>query len=242
MPLVSLDELESRLHLVGRGERPPVNFGGNDSPYETLSNKCSGWAEIVWTHTCAHTHTHLQKTETPSPRVSVRTRKMADCVDEDFVFPVRRCWADKDSPAGFAPEQRAMKQSQPGGRTSSLLLLICKVIMCSVWTTSLKLPPLSLPDVIFHHWISPQRISLFFFFFFWIHFHEIYRRSIRCTVAVLVNVESSWQSAPLFFLFLFFLLPLNATFWLYRTFHASRAPTDKSKKEKKKKKESLTEV
>lgn len=45
----------------------------------------------LFEHTHVNTHTHLQKTETPSPRVSVRTRKKADCVDEDFVFPVRRC-------------------------------------------------------------------------------------------------------------------------------------------------------
>ena len=139
MPLVSLDELESRLHLVGWGERPPVNFGGNNSPYETLSNKCSGWAEIVWTHTCTHTYTHVQKTETPSPRVSLRTRRMADCVDEDFVFPVRRYRANTDSLCSWAASDET---SQPGGRTSSLLLLICKFIMCSVWATSLKLPPL----------------------------------------------------------------------------------------------------
>ena len=162
MPLVSLDELESRLHLVGWGERPPVNFGGNDSPYETLSNKCSGWAEIVWTHTCTHTYTHVQKTETPSPRVSLRTRRMADCVDEDFVFPVRRYRANTDSLL-LSSERWNVSARRANFFFVTSYLQIHHVLSLS---DEFKASPPSLPDVIFQHWISPQRISLFFFFFF----------------------------------------------------------------------------
>lgn len=46
--------------------------------------------------------------------------------------------------------------------------------------------------------VSPRDFS-FLFLNFWIYFHEIFRSSISCTVAVLVNVESSWQSTLLSF-------------------------------------------
>lgn len=82
--------------------------------------------------------------------------------------------------------------------------------------------PSSLPE--FHH--RMLRILLLFFncldSFSW-----NIRSSIRYTVAVLVHVDSPFSFAT------------ERTFWLYRTFHASHAPTDNGKKRNEKKKKTL---
>lgn len=112
----------------------------------------------------------------------------AACVDEDFVF--RTCFLSdgierKDSPVGFAPEQQGVKHSNVFFVISYLrlrhVLSLNDEFKLPLFPAGCHFSPLN---------VSSEDSS-FFKLFFWIHFHEICRSSIRCTVAVLVHTESS---------------------------------------------------
>lgn len=210
MPLASLDELQSRLHLVDWRMTPPWNVWVENAL--TLNNTCSDWAEVmeIWT-------SFTDWDPVTISGLKFLEEEMENCADQDCVqsaFPVWWCWAKRLFRC-FAPERRGTEDSCWADKLLCsyffcLFFFFCKTIFAqSEWWVFAS--PSSLPHVILHNWMLLfQRILLDS----WNH-----RSSCRCTVAVLADIE----------LFLF-LLPLNTCSDCTEFFHVSHAMSDKSKK------------